>query len=136
MKIRNYEKTKEITIIIVLVIIIESIFLTFLINNKIYCYEQMTTIVLKDNIVMLVASKKEKELLYKNAKLFLKDKKVKYKIIEDKGVVITRNNKKYYEVLLEFKFDKKYKSNDTITVSLQEEKIKLIKIFKLIWDGD
>lgn len=136
MKIRNYEKTKEITIIIILVIIIESFFFTFLINNKIYCYNQMSTVVLKDNVVMLVASKKEKELLYKNAKLFLKDKKVKYRIIEDKGVIITRNNKKYYEVLLEFKFDKKYKTNDTITVSLQEEKIKLIKIFKLIWDGD
>lgn len=136
MKIRNYEKTKEITIIIILVFFAELFFLTYLINNKINSYVQMNTIVLKKDVAMLVASKKEKELLYKNAKLFLKDRRVKYKIIEDKGVVITKNNKKYYEVLLEFKFDKKYKSNDTITVSLQEEKIKLIKIFKLIWDGD
>lgn len=136
MKIRNYEKNVGITFIIIITLIIEIIIFVYMIKDKIYSYQQLNTIVLKDNIVLSVVTKEERKQLYKNTRLFFKDKKVKYKIIEDKGVVITKDDKKYYEILLSFKFDKKYKSNDTIPVSLHDKKIRTIEIFKLIWDGD
>lgn len=136
MKIRNYEKNVGITFIIIITLIIEIIIFVYMIKDKIYSYQQLNTIVLKDNIVLSVVTKEERKQLYKNTRLFFKDKKVKYKIIEDKGVVITKDDKKYYEILLSFKFDKKYKSNDTIPVSLYDKKIRTIEIFKLIWDGD
>lgn len=136
MKIRNYEKNIGITIIIIITLIIEIILFVYMMKTKIYSYQQLNTIVLKDNIVLSVVTKEERKQLYKNTRLFFKDKKVKYKIIEDKGVVITKDDEKYYEILLSFKFDKRYKSNDTIPVSLHDKKIRTIEIFKLIWDGD
>ena len=32
--------------------------------------------------------------------------------------------------------DKKYKANDTISISIKDKKYHLIEMFKLIWDGD
>lgn len=136
MKIRNYEKNKILKLGIIFIILIEIIFVAYLINNKIYSYNMISTIVQNKNIVTTIVSKEERKILYNNSILFYDDKKIKYKIIEDHGIIMERNNKEYYEILLEFKFDKNYKTNDNLIITLRKDKKKLIEIFKLIWDGD
>lgn len=136
MKIRNYEKIKVLKLGIILIFLLELVFVVYLINNKIYSYKTISTIVQNKNIVTTIVSKEERKILYNNSILFYKDKKIKYKIIEDNGIIMERNNKEYYEILLEFKFDKNYKTNDTLVITLRKNKKKLIEIFKLIWDGD
>lgn len=136
MKIRNYEKTKLLKLGIIFIFILEILFIIYLINKKIYSYNRISTIVQSKNIVVTIVSKEERKILYNNSILFYKDKKIKYKIIKDNGIIMERNNKEYYEILLEFKFDKNYKTNDTLIITLRKNKRKLIEIFKLIWDGD
>lgn len=74
-------------------------------------------------------------MLYDNSKFYLNANLVKYEIIEDRGVVLKKDKDSYYEILIKVKFDKNYKANDNITFSCKKEKIRLIEIFKSIWEG-
>lgn len=136
MKVRNYEKKILISIFIILLIILEIVFLIFLYNTKIYNYELLNGVVIKDDLVLLIVSEKENNLLNKNSYLYLNSKKIKYKVFEDRGFVLKRDNEKYKEVILEFKFNKKYKANDSMQIILKKDKKRIIEIFKIIWDGD
>ena len=136
MKVRNYEKKILISIFIILLIILEIVFLIFLYNTKIYNYELLNGVVIKDDLVLLIVSEKENNLLNKNSYLYLNSKKIKYKVFEDRGFVLKRDYEKYKEVILEFKFNKKYKTNDSLQIILKKDKKRIIEIFKIIWDGD
>lgn len=100
--------------------------------NKIYDYQKLTGIVLKDDLLIVVASKEERKLLHNNSSIYLNSKKESFNILEDRGAIITQNGKKYYELLIDTKFDKKYKANDTLSVSIKTKKKRLIEIFKVI----
>lgn len=135
MKVRNYEKKELIVILSIVLFTLEFIFIASLITNKIYAYQKITGIVLKDDLLIVVASKEERKLLFKNSFIYLNSKKEKFKIVEDRGAIITKNNTKYYELLISTKLDKKYKANDTLSVSIKTEKKRLIEIFKAIGGG-
>ena len=96
----------------------------------------MTGIVLKDNILLLVSSKEENIIINKNKYLYMNTKKSNYKILEVKRNIITKGNKKYNEITIETKFDKKYKSNDMIEILFKDKKIYLIEMFKKVIRGD
>lgn len=134
MKVRNYEKRSCIYILIVITIILELIGVILLIMNKTYEYEKITGLVVKKDLVVLIINKEEKNILYKNAKLFFENKELKYNIVENRGKILT-NKDKYYEVLINFRFDNKYKANDVLELSLKKEKHRLIEIFKIVWEG-
>lgn len=85
---------------------------------------------------MTFVDKKERKDLYKNKYLYIDNKKIKYKILKDKGITLKENNKEYYEIYLKLKLKGKYKQNDYIKITIQNKKIRLLEIFKLIWDGD
>jgi len=85
---------------------------------------------------MIVVSKAERKIIYKNHFLYHNNKKIKYEVLEDRGAIITKGKTKYYEILLNFKFLKKYKANDILELSIKEKKYKVIEIFKIIWEGD
>lgn len=132
MKVRNYEKKDLLIFLSIIFIILEVVFIIGLYINKMYDYKKVTAIVLKENLLIIVASKEERKLFYNNSFLYLNSKKEKYKISRDSGVIMTKNEEKYYELLIKTKFDKKYKPNDTLTVSLKTKKQRLINIFKVI----
>lgn len=136
MKIKKYEQQFFVIFACVLIIILEIIFLITIYKYKEYKYEKLTATVIKDNLVVLVISSNTKKVLYKNKYLYLNDKKINYKIIEEKQSVIKNGKEKYYEVLINYKFDKQYKTSDIMFVSIKKEKYRIIEIFKLIWDGD
>ena len=136
MRTKKYEKFSIIIILCFLTFIFELLFVLFLYNSKDYKYEKITASVVKDNLVLLVVPSKNKKVLYKNKYLYLNDKKKKYKIVEERKYAIKQGKKKYYEVLISYKFDKEYKSSDIMSISIKNEKYRLIEIFKLIWDGD
>jgi len=136
MRLRNYENTFFVKILIFILVTLELLFIMFLINYKFYTYKNMTCIVMNKNICLLVIEKNDKKILYKNSSLSLNDKKIKYKIITDDNVVITKGEDKYYEVTIKFKFNKNYKTNDTLNLVFNDEKEEIIKIFNIIWEGD
>ncbi len=133
---KKYEDLTKIKIITVLLIIIQLIFILLMTNYKVYKDKSLTCIVMNKNICLLVLEDKEKELLYKNTKLYVNDKENKFNIIEDNNVVVTNGKKKYKEILIKVDLVKSYKTNDTVNLTIRERKIKLIEIFKVILEGD
>lgn len=135
MKIKSYEKIMLIKLLIIGILLLELIFFYLLYTHKEFNYKKMNGVVVKDNVVVLVLSKEERKILYKNSYLVLNDKIRKYIILEDKGIFIKKGDKKYYEVIIKTKFDKKYKANDSIEVNLKNNRYRIIEMFKLIWEG-
>ncbi len=133
---KKYENLTKIKIITVLLIIIQLIFILLMTNYKVYKDKTLTCIVMNKNICLLVLDDKEKELLHKNMKLYVNNKENTFKIIEDNNVVVTNGKKKYKEILIKVDLVKSYKTNDTVKLTIRERKIKLIKIFKVILEGD
>lgn len=136
MKTKKYERQSFVIFACILILIFKIIFVITIYNYKEYKYEKLTATVIKDNLVVLVISSNTKKLLYKNKYLYLNDKKISYKIIEEKQSVIKNGKENYYEILINYKFDKQYKTSDIMFVSIKKEKYRIIEIFKLIWDGD
>ena len=136
MKTRKYEKFSLVLFLCLFVLFLEFIFILFLFNNKEYKYDQYTGVVVKDNLMTIIIPKEKRKILYKNRYLYHNDKKIKYRIIEEKKNLYKNNGKQYHELLIDFRFDKKYKTSDVVTISIKKEKYRLIEMFKLIWDGD
>lgn len=135
MKARNYEKKEFVIFLSILIFIIEIIFFIVLFNTKDNKYIKVSSIVIKDNLVLVVVSKNTRKTIYSNKVLYLNDSLKKYKIVEDRGVVLKKNNKNYYELVLEVDFKNK-KVNDILELVIKYKKFRLIEIFKLIWEGD
>ncbi len=135
MKIKTYEKIVLIKLLIIGIFILELVFFYLLYSHKEFNYKKIDGIIVKDNVVALVLTKEDKKILYKNSNLIMNDKIRKYTILEDEGVFIKKGNKKYYEVLIKTKTDKKYKTSDSIQVNLKDNKYRIIEMFKLIWGG-
>jgi len=136
MKQRNYENNNLIIVLSIFIVLLEIIFLVQLISKKIFIYQKISGIVMKDNTFLLVMDINERKNLYKNKYIYYENKKIKYKMLKDNGPIITKDNKKYYEITIKTNKSIKQKSNSSITFAIKEKKINLIKIFKLIWDGD
>lgn len=134
MRQKAYQSRILITYLIILTIILEVIFIFILNSYKIYKYKEFYCIMSQKNTCLLVIKKKEKKLLYKNSILYIKNKKIKFQIVEDNGIVITKNKEIYNEVLI--KLNRNYPGKETLNVLLLDKKIKLLEIFKLIWEGD
>lgn len=135
MKVRNYEKKDMIIFFMILLLIIEIIVVVVLLTVKIEKYQIVSGIVIKDNLALVVVSSDERRIIYSNKILYLNNHKYKYEIIEDRGKVLKRDND-YYQLVLKFKFNKKYKVNDLLEIVFVKEKMYLIEIFKIIWEGD
>lgn len=136
MKVRNYEKKMSIYFLLLVLIIIEIIILVTINITKIYIYESINGIVIKDDLVVLIVNNKTKNNIYKNTSLYLNNKRLKYEVVEDRGYVLKREKEKYSELLIRFKFNRKYKVNDSLQLVFKNKKIKIIEIFKIIWEGD
>lgn len=135
MKKRNYENNILILFLAIILFIFEIIFILILFLKKEYNYIKLTGIVMKDNVLIVVVSKNEKTYFHNNFFLYLEGKKKRFKIIEDRGAIMSHNKKKYHELLINVDFNKKYKANDTISLSIKTKKKRLIEIFKIIGEG-
>jgi hypothetical protein len=81
-------------------------------------------------------NKEEKKLLYEQSTIYLMDKKEKYKIKQDKGIILKKGKENYYEILLKIKTPKNKKRQDTIDLTIRKKKDNLFNIMKKVWEGD
>lgn len=135
MKTKNYEQTGILFIGIFITIFVELILSLFLYRQKEFVYHSLSGIVTKNNYVIVMVTKEEQQIIYKNKKLFFKNQKVSYEIIENHGKLMTRNKKDYYEILLKFSFSKKYKESDVLELVFPQRKYRRIEIIKKILGG-
>lgn len=136
MKVRNYEKTSIIYLIVIVLFILEFSGTILLCTIKKYSYTKISGIVSNKNTIVLIIDEKERKILYKNQTAYIENKLKKYKIIENKGKLFSKNKTNYYEIFLNIDFSNKYKPNDVIELSIKNNKYHLIKIFNVIWGGD
>lgn len=136
MKTKNYEKKTLLYTLMISIIIIEIIGIISLFKVRIYTYQRLSGVVIKKDLILLIVNDNEKKLLYKNNKLYLDNKMKTFNIKENRGKVLTRSGKDYDEIVLNVNFSNQYKANDVVNLSLRKEKYNLVKIFKIILEGD
>lgn len=136
----NYSKYERFSIIIFLIIVLvifEIVFIISIINNKNELYVSYSGVVMKSNLGLFIINNNEMNILYKNRYLYFNGKRIKFSIEKITKDVIKKDNNKYNEVLINFKFSKKkYKDNDVINISIRNEKEPIINMFKIIWKGE
>lgn len=135
MKTKNYEKEDLITFITIVFVVLEIVGIFILSRRKEPNYYKLSGIVSNNNVVTVIADKKERKLLESNQIIYLNDKKEKYKIKENRGVLLKKNNKKYYEILIDVKLPKKIKSTDIVNLSVMKNKENVLEILKNVWKG-
>jgi len=136
MKQKKYEKKSLITIIFIIVIIIEITSLLFCINKYQFTYSKISGIIIKNNLLFVIVDKKERKLFYDNKRFYIDDKYLSYRIEEDRGKILKKNNKNYYELIISTKISKSLKANDTIIISIEDKKINMIRLLERLKVGD
>ena len=133
----KYERFGLLIFFIIILILFEIIFIINIMREKNELYISFSGVVMKNNIGLFIVNDKDMKILYKNKYLYFNGKRIKYSIEKITKDVIKKDNNKYNEVLLRFKFSKKkYKDNDVIDISIRRDKESIIKMFKIIWRGD
>ena len=133
----RYERFGLLIFLIIILILFEVIFIINIMREKNEIYISFSGVVMKNNIGLFIINDKDMKILYKNKYLYFNGKRIKYSIEKITKDVIKKDNNKYNEVLLRFKFSKKkYKDNDVIDISIRRDKESIIKMFKIIWRGD
>lgn len=131
---RKYEKNELIVFFSILFFILIIIVCLFLWYKKISIYKTFSGIVYKDNVLEVVVSVDDLKLFYKNEVIYIEDKSYKLDILKVDENILKREGKKYSSVFINVKFTDMYKLNDVITFSIREKGIRLIEIFKIIWE--
>ena len=126
MKTKNYEKEDLITFITIVFVVLEIVGIFILSRRKGPNYYKLSGIVSNNNAVTIIADKKEGKLLESNQIIYLK---------ENRGVLLKKNNKKYYEILIDIKLPKKIKSTDIVNLSVKKNKENVLEILKNVWKG-
>ncbi|MBQ3297653.1 MAG: hypothetical protein IJG97_02485 [Bacilli bacterium] len=134
MKTRNYERKDLIIFLIILLLGFELISIIVLLTIKTNKYFKISGIVIKDNLIFVIVNKDERKIIYSDKVLYFNNKRYKYNIVEDRGIVMKKNNENYYQLVLEFKL-KNMKANDVVEIVFTKERMRLIEIFKIIWEG-
>ena len=134
MKTRNYERKDLIIFLIILLLGFELISIIVLLTIKTNKYFKISGIVIKDNLIFVIVNKDERRIIYSDKVLYYNNKRYKYNIVEDRGIVMKKNNENYYQLVLEFKL-KNMKANDVVEIVFTKERMRLIEIFKIIWEG-
>ena len=136
MKSRKYERVDLLFFMIVFLLVLEVMFFVILFFRKIPIYNKYSSVVIKDNVVSVIVSQEELKLFYDNQYLFVGDSRKRFKRVRVTRNILKRNKKSYHEVLIKFSFDKKYKVNDVIEISVVRGRLRGVSIFKIIWKED
>lgn len=137
LKCNKYERFGLIIFFIIILVVFEILFIVNIFKEKNELYMSFSGVVVKNNIGMFIINNEDMDIIYKNKYLYFNGKRIKYSIEKITKDVIKKDNDKYNEVLLRFKFSKKnYKDNDVIDISIRMDKEPIIKMFKIIWKGD
>lgn len=128
---KNYEKKETILIVSIVFFLIEILTFTKIVLKKDFSFRTMNGIILENNKILFLPKKEELKDMKKNSYFYENDKKVNYKIVEEKE--ISPNEK---EIILEVKKQKSYKKNSPIIISIKNKKITRLNLIKNIWGGD
>lgn len=135
MKLRNYEERGVILFFIIILFISIFLFCCFSYFYKIPNYCLVQGIVFRDNLLEILVLEDDMNLIYDNGFVYIKTKKVKYKINSVLSNVLVKDKDKYSLVYIECLLSDK-KERDVVDLVFIKNRIRVVEIFKLIFKGD
>ena len=133
---KNYEKN-EILITAIFIFIVSELIVSLAFYSRCYrTFKTINGIVVTNNYIKTYVDDKMLENLIKSKCFYLENKRINYKIINIERKVMRQNDTWYHEVLIRFNIPKKYKDNDSMTISIYGEKEKIYNIFIKCWESD
>lgn len=125
---KDFEKKRVIYLVIILVLVLFFIMVFYISKMKISKYKVFSSVVVHDDLLMVVVDKKDKKLFFKNSHVFLDGEKKSFVISKIDG----ESFKDKYILYLEMSLAN-YEDNDVVMISILEKKIYSFKIFDVIW---
>ena len=134
MRLVNYEKKKLIGVFVfcLFVLFIGIFFYTWF--RRINTYVILEGRVRGKNYIELMVPNDKLEVLYKNKTVYIEDVKKKFVISDVSKDVLENKKMKYSLVVLEVSLS--LMDNEFVTLVFCAKKVKLFKIFSVIWEGD
>ena len=134
MRLVNYEKKKLIGVFVfcLFVLFIGIFFYTWF--RRINTYVILEGRVRGKNYIELMVPNDKLEVLYKNKTVYIEDVKKKFVISDVSKDVLENKKMKYSLVVLEVSLY--LIDNEFVTLVFCDKKVKLFKIFSVIWEGD
>lgn len=132
MKMKNYEKTTAVFLVIGILGILELLFFTGLEKVRISQYQRLTLMKIDKNHSLCLVEKEEKKTLYENNHFYKNKEKIKFKIVREEDYRV--GEKEYDKVELEI--DKGKQQEDIMEVSIRKKKINGLEMLINIWGGD
>lgn len=96
-------------------------------------FKNIDSIVISDKYLELIITDEDLKLLQESKSILIDNKKVRMSLINVERNVLKRNNISYHEVIIKTIFDKKYRENDYIKLTIYNKKEKIFNIFKTCW---
>ena len=131
---KKYEKNELILFFSIMFFILIIIVFIFLWYKKISVYKIFSGVVYKDNVLEVIVSEDDLKLFYKNKVIYIEDKSYKLDILKVNKNILKREEMKYSSVFINIEFTDMYKLNDVIILSIRDKGVRLIEIFKIIWE--
>ena len=120
-----------------LVFIIMIVFVLFFLGNKrIILFKSFSGVVFSVNCLVLILNDSQLKLFQKNKTIYIENKKKKFKIKKIEKNILERDGEKYNQVFFEVNFTDLYKVNDVLNVSVMENNVRSLYIFRIIWGSD
>lgn len=133
LKLKRYERHSLLFSFCVCLIFIVVAFFGYSLIKKIPNYVLISGVVKKRDVIEVLVTDKDLDILYKNKYVYIEGEKTSYKISNVVLKVLKRKKTMYHDVFISLEFDKNYKENDTIDLVIRNGSGKLISIFKTIW---
>lgn len=133
---KKYDDYSKCYLLLFIYFIIFVFIIIFLFNKKLIMYKVFDGVIFNENNILLVINDDDLKLFNRNKKLFIKNKSYKFNISKIDSNVLERNGDKYNNVFIEINMSNMYKVGDMVRISVMEDKDRLFKIFKVVWDGD
>lgn len=132
MKLKNYEKKSAVTFFIAILLLGMFGFIIFTFFYKIPTYHIITGVVFKDDLIEAIVSDNELKQLYQNSTFYIDNVKYKYSIEEVVLKAMVKKHENYHIVYIGCLM-RDDGENDIVEIVLRDEKVKLFKIFEVIW---
>ncbi len=130
---KNYENNQLIISLSFIFLIISIVFMINLLTKNYRTFKNIDSIVISDKYLELIITDEDLKLLQESKSILIDNKKVRMSLINVERNVLKRNNISYHEVIIKTIFDKKYRENDYIKLTIYNKKEKIFNIFKTCW---
>lgn len=133
---KNYEKNILMIYMVIIFIVFEVMMISLYFKKMYRTYCVIDAFMICDNYIKMYVDNDTMKTIRSSSIFYIDDKLHKYKVVNIESDVITKNNKKYYGVIIQTKIPNKYKDNDAILISIFTRKEKIYNILKKCWESD